>query len=85
MFQRCGVAQVQERFAGGGDALQYAGPIDALRKILRYEGPRALYQGVVPGVVGSGMAWGMYMLAYNNAKARWASAVTYGADAWRGA
>ena len=38
----------------------YRGFLHAVTHILRSGGPLAFYQGVVPNVLGSGMAWGTY-------------------------
>jgi hypothetical protein len=32
----------------------YNGTLDAFRKVIRFEGPRALYKGFVPNLVGVG-------------------------------
>lgn len=49
----------------------YRGTLDAVRHIVREEGWRALYAGLTPALIGSGMAWGAYFFAYNRAKQRW--------------
>lgn len=48
----------------------YLGTRDALRTIVRLEGWRGLYAGLAPSVTGSGLAWGLYFMAYNGFKNR---------------
>ena len=36
---------------------------------MRTEGPTALYQGIVPSLIGNGLAWGSYFYFYTSAKA----------------
>lgn len=45
--------------------------MDAIRSIVREEGWRALYAGITPALIGSGVAWGIYFFAYNTAKDRY--------------
>ena len=47
----------------------YSGMFDALRTIVRLEGWRGLYGGLMPNMVGNTASWGIYMLAYNRCKA----------------
>eukprot|EP01080_Neovahlkampfia_damariscottae_P012191 gene12191-5778_t len=37
-------------------------------EIIKNEGFRTLYRGIIPAMFGSGMAWGFYFLFYNHAK-----------------
>ncbi|KAI3431257.1 hypothetical protein D9Q98_004320 [Chlorella vulgaris] len=60
--------QVQD---GAGLLPAYRGTVDAVRQIVRQEGWRALYSGLTPALVGSGVAWGAYFFAYNRAKQRY--------------
>ncbi|CAM9230838.1 unnamed protein product [Chrysoparadoxa australica] len=46
----------------------YASLITAFRTIIKTEGPRALYQGLTPALVGSGFAWGGYFYIYELTK-----------------
>jgi solute carrier family 25 folate transporter 32 len=46
----------------------YAGLFDAFRTIVRIEGWRGLYAGLMPNVVGNTTSWGVYMYAYNRCK-----------------
>lgn len=48
----------------------YKGATDALQTMIRQEGWGALYAGLVPAVLGSGLSWSLYFCAYNNAKRR---------------
>ncbi|KAJ8670892.1 hypothetical protein QAD02_002151, partial [Eretmocerus hayati] len=48
---------------------QYADSFDAIRKIVRSEGYRGLYKGIIPNVLGSGSSWGAYFFVYNCMKA----------------
>ena len=47
---------------------RYRGTRDALRSMIRVEGWRGLYAGLAPSVTGSGVAWGLYFMAYNGFK-----------------
>jgi solute carrier family 25 folate transporter 32 len=48
---------------------QYRGTWDAARTILRTEGPRGLYAGLAPSLIGSAVAWGAYLYLYDRIKA----------------
>lgn len=61
--------QVQD--GAGGIIPAYKGTIDALQHIVKEEGWRALYSGLTPALIGSGMAWGIYFFTYNHAKERY--------------
>lgn len=63
---------------------QYRGTVHALRTIVRVEGWRGLYSGLLPSAIGSSVSWGLYFFAYNHAKERW-HASQGGADleAWQ--
>ena len=55
------------------DGRPQAGPehrnfLRALHHIVRYEGPRSLYQGVQPAIAGSTLAWGTYFYFYTASK-----------------
>eukprot|EP00301_Raphidiophrys_heterophryoidea_P020866 c5453_g1_i2.p1 GENE.c5453_g1_i2~~c5453_g1_i2.p1 ORF type:complete len:311 (-),score=70.55 c5453_g1_i2:108-1040(-) len=52
-------------------ATPYTSLLSALMTIARKEGPRALYQGMLPGLVGSSVSWGGYFFFYERAKARY--------------
>jgi len=52
---------------------RYRGTQDALRSIVRVEGWRGLYAGLAPSVLGSGVAWGLYFMAYNAFKGQFRS------------
>lgn len=54
----------------GNFSASYTGYRDAVRSILRAEGPRAFWQGLTPAVVGAGSSWGLYFFFYENAKTR---------------
>lgn len=60
--------QVQD---GAGALPMYRGTRDALFSIAKEEGWRALYSGLTPALIGSGIAWGVYFFAYNTAKQRY--------------
>lgn len=49
----------------------YRGTIHAVTNIIQQEGWRALYSGLTPALIGSGMAWGIYFFSYNKAKDRY--------------
>ncbi|XP_026478257.1 mitochondrial folate transporter/carrier-like [Ctenocephalides felis] len=49
-------------------APRYSGLSSAFATILKQEGVRGLYRGVVPNICGSGSAWGFYFLFYNSIK-----------------
>ena len=51
-----------------GSSRAYKSLADALLTIVRTEGIMALYKGVVPAMLGSSMAWGLYMPFYEHAK-----------------
>jgi len=52
------------------ERVRYRGIVDAARSILREDGVRGLYRGVVPGMLGSGLSWGLYFFFYERLKAR---------------
>ena len=52
-------------------AAVYRGTVHAFRTVASQEGTRGFYAGVVPALVGSTVAWGVYFTMYNNAKARY--------------
>ncbi|CAD7697046.1 unnamed protein product [Ostreobium quekettii] len=59
--------QVQD---GHGVALpNYRGALHCMRSIVLQEGWRTLYAGLLPSLLGSGAAWGLYFLLYNQRKA----------------
>ncbi|GAB4819511.1 hypothetical protein N2152v2_006557 [Parachlorella kessleri] len=60
--------QVQD---GAGALPLYRGTLDAVRRMLQEEGWRALYAGLTPALIGSGVAWGAYFYTYNRAKERY--------------
>jgi solute carrier family 25 folate transporter 32 len=45
----------------------------AFRSIVQERGFFGLFRGMSPALYGSTLSWGLYMLLYNNAKARYAS------------
>lgn len=47
---------------------RYRGSIHAFREIVRTQGYLALYQGVIPNIVGAGASWGSYFFIYNCVK-----------------
>ncbi|XP_076237838.1 solute carrier family 25 member 32 isoform X2 [Calliopsis andreniformis] len=49
---------------------QYAGPLSAIKQIVKTEGIRGLYKGVTPNVLGSGGAWGCYFFFYDAIKSK---------------
>ncbi|KAJ8933391.1 hypothetical protein NQ314_014031 [Rhamnusium bicolor] len=49
---------------------KYSGIANAFATIIRNEGIKGLYRGVVPNVWGAGASWGLYFLFYNALKAR---------------
>ena len=60
----------------------YRGAADAAAKIFRQEGWRALYSGLAPALVGSGVSWGAYLYLYERVKAwhrRWQGSERLGA------
>lgn len=63
---------IKIRFAVNDGRLEatrrYRGIANAFVTILREEGVRGLYRGVVPNVVGAGSSWGLYFLFYNAIK-----------------
>jgi len=54
------------------NALPYKGVLDAFRSVVRTEGLSALYTGLAPNLVGSGVSWGCYFFSYNMAKREYA-------------
>ncbi|KAA0154132.1 hypothetical protein FNF29_02752 [Cafeteria roenbergensis] len=57
--------------AGSGSHHQrYKGIVHAARLILKEEGLRGFYKGVVPGMAGSGLSWGLYFFFYERLKAK---------------
>ncbi|CAD6198198.1 unnamed protein product [Caenorhabditis auriculariae] len=44
---------------------QYSSYADAVRKITRAEGPRGLYQGLTPNLIGASLSWGLYFQWYH--------------------
>jgi len=44
------------------------GAIRMLRGVVKYEGVRGLYQGLVPAIVGSAVAWGGFFYVYESMK-----------------
>jgi len=55
-------------------AAVYRGTVHAFRTVAVQEGARGFYAGVVPAMVGSTVAWGVYFHCYNNAKTRYREA-----------
>ena len=51
----------------------YTGIRDAFSKIVRHEGVTALYTGLGPNLLGSGISWGSYFFLYNVAKSAFLS------------
>ncbi|CAO4364369.1 unnamed protein product [Caenorhabditis nigoni] len=49
---------------------QYTNYADAVRKIIRVEGVRGLYQGITPSVIGAAVSWGLYFQWYNTLRAK---------------
>jgi solute carrier family 25 folate transporter 32 len=47
---------------------QRLGAIRMLQGVIKYEGVRGLYQGLVPAVVGSAVSWGGFFYVYENMK-----------------
>lgn len=65
--------QVQEVKKGAIQASEsaqtaYRGVVHGLSTIIKFEGVSALYTGLAPNLLGSGMAWGCYFFVYTNAK-----------------
>jgi len=63
------------------------GAMQIFRGVLKYEGVRGLYQGLVPAVVGSAVSWGGFFYVYETmkrqlrqAKSNYASSNTVGID-----
>ncbi|XP_058804869.1 mitochondrial folate transporter/carrier isoform X2 [Phymastichus coffea] len=46
----------------------YNGSVNAFMKIIKTEGCRGLYRGMMPNVIGSASSWGTYFLTYNSIK-----------------
>ncbi len=63
-----------------GFAIKYSGVIDAFVKICRVEGAGALYKGLMPNLIGSMCAWGLYMFGYNLARNSLSAAVPASPD-----
>lgn len=59
--------QVQD---GHTRTTKYASLRDAVKLILREEGWRGMYKGVVPAMYGSGLSWGSYFFLYEASKTR---------------
>ncbi|GBF94373.1 folate transporter chloroplastic [Raphidocelis subcapitata] len=59
--------QVQDGVQGALPS--YKGATDAVKTILRTEGWRALYSGLSPAIIGSGVSWGAYLYLYERVKA----------------
>lgn len=57
-------------YSGVGSIGAYSSIPQALKLIWRSEGWRALYQGLVPALLGSGASWGFYFYFYESAKKR---------------
>lgn len=72
-FGDTGVANPQQR---------YKGIVHAAKLIFKEEGVRGFYKGVVPGMTGSGLSWGLYFFFYERlkAKARVLTAPSAGGD-----
>jgi solute carrier family 25 folate transporter 32 len=47
---------------------QRLGAIRMLQGVIKYEGVRGLYQGLVPAIVGSAVSWGGFFYVYENMK-----------------
>lgn len=47
------------------------GAIRMLRGVVKYEGVRGLYQGLVPAFVGSAVSWGGFFYVYESMKRQW--------------
>ncbi|CAG2167124.1 unnamed protein product [Oppiella nova] len=48
----------------------YRGLVNAVSTIVREEGVKGLYKGVIPNCWGAGASWGFYFLFYNSIKSR---------------
>ena len=46
----------------------YNGVYNGFTTIIKQEGYKSLYKGVIPAIVGSGLSWGFFMYFYNIAK-----------------
>jgi hypothetical protein len=44
--------------------VSYGGTISAFRTIVKTEGVLALYQGLLPNLIGASVSWGLYILMY---------------------
>jgi solute carrier family 25 folate transporter 32 len=53
---------------GTGFSIKYSGVGDAFVKMCKAEGAGALYKGLMPNLIGSMCAWGLYMFGYNLAR-----------------
>ena len=51
---------VNEGVTRGVKRPQYNGILDAVRKILKQDGIKGMYQGITPNIWGAGMSWGLY-------------------------
>ncbi|KAL5217773.1 hypothetical protein ABZP36_018457 [Zizania latifolia] len=56
---------------GCSDVSPYRNTAHAVYTIARSEGPRGLYAGFYPAVLGSTLSWGLYFFFYNRAKQRY--------------
>ncbi|CEO98699.1 Mitochondrial carrier protein [Plasmodiophora brassicae] len=63
--------RMQVQRSGLAAGLTYNGFLSAFPTIVRQEGVSALYIGLWPNLVGSGVAWGAYFGFYNIAKRLW--------------
>lgn len=68
LFIRCH-SQVMQRDLSYGILPKYAGPMDALRTIVRDEGMAALFRGSMPAVLKSGLSTGLTFVVYEWVKA----------------
>ncbi|KAJ8143363.1 hypothetical protein OY671_003503 [Metschnikowia pulcherrima] len=64
----CPLDVVKTRFQAASSQYQYSGFLHAFTSILRQEGLRGLYRGVVPVTVGYLPTWAIYFTAYEKAK-----------------
>lgn len=62
---------VQTRLQVQEGKSRYSGTLNAFSTIVRREGVRGLYQGTVPAMMGSSLAWGSYMWLYSWMKRQW--------------
>lgn len=64
----CPLDVVKTRFQATSQQYHYTGFLDALKTILRDEGVKGLYRGVIPVTVGYLPTWAIYFTIYEKAK-----------------